>query len=327
MKKFRRENMSNIREMIQNETGVNFAGGNGFRMRHYVVLAACMVCILSLSAFAFYKFNSLNGDDLALSSVYLGDGKYEVIVTNLSEHDLRLQDKVRFMGWTTGEIAADKDGEIHVEAHNIPAGGTGVVKIDISDAYDIDRLESGLSENGGYYFVLTNNHFVFGQDWMCFINFDKKDEEEALDAHLAGVESRNEDNPEPPEYQNGMMAFEDWESPVKDMKVSGYFGEQDNGTMSDHINIVGSEGEEIYAVSDGTIVDTGFKSTCGNYVVIAVDEQTTVKYGYLQSVAVSVGDRVCKKDVIGYMGKSGMATGVNLFLAVNVNGQYINPLK
>ena len=97
--------------------------------------------------------------------------------------------------------------------------------------------------------------------------------------------------------------------------------------MSDHINIVGSEGEEIYAVSDGTIVDTGFESTCGNYVVIAVDEQTTVKYGYLQSVAVSVGDRVCKKDVIGYMGKSGMATGVNLFLAVNVNGQYINPLK
>ena len=61
MKKFRRENMSNIREMIQNETGVNFAGGNGFRMRHYVALAACMVCILSLSAFAFYKFNALLG--------------------------------------------------------------------------------------------------------------------------------------------------------------------------------------------------------------------------------------------------------------------------
>lgn len=327
MKKFRRENMSNIKEMIQNETGVNFAGGNGFRIRRYVILAACMLCFLSLSAFTYYKFNSLNGDDLALSSVYLGDGKYEVIVTNLSEHDLRLQDKVRFMGWTTGEIAADKDGEIYVEAHNIPAGGTGIVKIDISDAYDMDRLQSRLSENDGYYFVLTNNHFFFGQDWMCFINFDKKDEEEALDAHLAGVESRNENNPDPTEYQNGMLAFDDWESPVKDMKVSGYFGEQDNGTMSDHINIAGSEGEEIYAVSDGAIVDTGFESTCGNYVVIAVDEQTTVKYGYLQSVSVSAGDRVCKKDVIGYMGKTGMATGVNLFFAVKVNGQYINPLK
>ena len=32
-----------------------------------------------------------------------------------------------------------------------------------------------MAENDWYYFVLTNDHFVFGQDWMCSVDFVERD--------------------------------------------------------------------------------------------------------------------------------------------------------
>ena len=42
--------------------------------------------------------------------------------------------------------------------------------IDLSSAYDIALLEQPLTDDS-YYLVLTNNNFIFGQDWMCSIAF------------------------------------------------------------------------------------------------------------------------------------------------------------
>ena len=42
--------------------------------------------------------------------------------------------------------------------------------IDLSAAYDFSVLEQPLVDDH-YYFVLTNNNFLFGQDWMCSIEF------------------------------------------------------------------------------------------------------------------------------------------------------------
>ena len=47
--------------------------------------------------------------------------------------------------------------------------------IDLSEAYDIALLETPLVGNDWYYFILTNNHFAFGQDWMCPVDFAEPD--------------------------------------------------------------------------------------------------------------------------------------------------------
>lgn len=47
---------------------------------------------------------------------------------------------------------------------------TKTAGIDLSKAYDMDFLEQPLADDN-YYFVLTNNNFMFGQDWMCFVTF------------------------------------------------------------------------------------------------------------------------------------------------------------
>jgi hypothetical protein len=42
--------------------------------------------------------------------------------------------------------------------------------VNLSKAYDMDTLEQPLTDDW-YYFVLTNNNFIFGQDWMCSVDF------------------------------------------------------------------------------------------------------------------------------------------------------------
>ena len=41
----------------------------------------------------------------------------------------------------------------------------------------------------------------------------------------------------------------------------------------------------------------------------------------------SVGDKVQTGAEIASMGMTGGATGVNLYFAVNVNGEYVDPVK
>ena len=41
--------------------------------------------------------------------------------------------------------------------------------LDLSRAYNLAALDEPLAQ-GGYYLVLTNSNFVFGQDWICFIH-------------------------------------------------------------------------------------------------------------------------------------------------------------
>lgn len=53
----------------------------------------------------------------------------------------------------------------------IPAHSSGMMTIDLSGAYDTSLLETPLVDNDWYYLILTNNHFVFSQDWMCPVDF------------------------------------------------------------------------------------------------------------------------------------------------------------
>lgn len=328
MEKYRKENLTNIKSLIQKKTDVSFNGKYHTNVvRRNIILAASAMCFISLSAFGYYKFSSLSGDNLSLSSVYLGDGKYEIFVTNLSRHELKLQNKTKLMEWATGNEVEGKAGKIIVEASKIPAGETGIIHIDISEAYNVSDLQNALSDNNWYYFVLTNNDFMFGQDWMCSIDFSVDDIADVIESHNDFVEYITEDEPYIPEYKNEILIYSEWALPTDNLLISSYFGIQNHGIYSDHINIAGSEGDNIYAVADGVVIDIGYVSTYGNYVVLSVDGRTSVTYGHLKEVFVSEGDSVTRNTVIGSMGKTGMATGPNLSFAVCVDGEYINPLK
>lgn len=108
--------------------------------------------------------------------------------------------------------------------------------------------------------------------------------------------------------------------------MSTFYGEQRNGAYSDHINIAGTAGEEIYAVADGVVVQIAFEHIYGNTIIVDLGDGIMVQYGHLQKIMVSEGDTLQQGQVIATLGQTGMATGPNLLFSVTVNGEKINPL-
>jgi len=94
----------------------------------------------------------------------------------------------------------------------------------------------------------------------------------------------------------------------------------------DYIGITGKEGDSVYAVADGDIIDVGFDKTLGNYIVLATLSGEEVIYGHLSGSKVPKGAQIKAGDIIGLMGKSGNATGTFLSLTVKVNGEAEDPM-
>lgn len=132
---------------------------------------AAFLCFFSMTALAVGLFSSLSGDELSLSAAYEGNGVVSVQVENRSDKEIHFQSELRLMRWSTGEEVKPLDGEVSFSNTRIPAHASGTMVIDLSEAYDIALLETPLLDDDWYYFVLTNNNFLFGQDWMCTVVF------------------------------------------------------------------------------------------------------------------------------------------------------------
>ena len=135
------------------------------------IVAAVFFCFFSMTAFANNLFSSLSGDDLSLSATYEGNGVISVQIENRSDKELNFQSKLKLMRWSTSEEVKPLSGKVSFSNTEIPANASGTMIIDLSDAYDISLLETPISDDDWYYLVLTNNNFLFGQDWMCTVEF------------------------------------------------------------------------------------------------------------------------------------------------------------
>ena len=172
MNSFHKENRDHIKAIFQERTGVELTRRRraGRAVRVAAVAAAVLACCTVTALAANRLFSSLDGDDLALSAVYEGDGIVTVQVENRSGKALHFQKALKLMRWTTGEEIAPASGDVTFTGTEIEPYSSGVMTIDLSGAYDIGALEEPLTDDW-YYFVLTNNNFVFGQDWMCSVDF------------------------------------------------------------------------------------------------------------------------------------------------------------
>lgn len=177
MDSFNRTNLQNIKDIFEEKTGIDLDRRKSFPLfRMAMVTAVVIICCLGTTAFAVSLFSSLSDDDLEISSVYEGDGVVSIQVKNKSDKELHFQSLLRLMQWKTGEeIEPLTENSVSFSNTNIPAHSSGTMTIDLSEAYDIALLETPLAGNDWYYFILTNNHFVFGQDWMCPVDFAKSD--------------------------------------------------------------------------------------------------------------------------------------------------------
>lgn len=89
-----------------------------------------------------------------------------------------------------------------------------------------------------------------------------------------------------------------------------------------------SAGTPVYASAPGTVLGAGDSGPCGNMVQIEHPNGLTTAYCHLSRFApgLHTGQRVDARELVGYVGQSGRATGPHLHFAVRRGGVFIDPM-
>jgi murein DD-endopeptidase MepM/ murein hydrolase activator NlpD len=88
-------------------------------------------------------------------------------------------------------------------------------------------------------------------------------------------------------------------------------------------------GTPVWASASGRVVEVGMKRGSGNTIVIAHSNGIATRYYHLSRYArgLHVGQTVKQKDVIGFVGTTGLSTGPHLHFSVTKNGAFVDPNK
>jgi murein DD-endopeptidase MepM/ murein hydrolase activator NlpD len=86
-------------------------------------------------------------------------------------------------------------------------------------------------------------------------------------------------------------------------------------------------GTPVWSVSDGEVIHVGRKGGMGKAVQIRHTNGFVSTYGHLQRYAPDLreGMRVHRKQVVGYVGSTGLATGPHLHYDLRLNGEAVDP--
>lgn len=92
------------------------------------------------------------------------------------------------------------------------------------------------------------------------------------------------------------------------------------------LDIAAQEGQPVYAVNNGTVVETGDYFFTGNTVILDHGMGVFSLYAHLSKIDVKIGDKVTQGQLIGLIGMTGRATGPHLHWTMIVNQTLVEPL-
>ncbi len=95
------------------------------------------------------------------------------------------------------------------------------------------------------------------------------------------------------------------------------------------VDINGYEGQKIYAMLNGVVIDKYYVKDYGNVLIyegVVFDKKIKVFMAHLEKSHVNIGDEVVVGEEIAIVGNTGNSTGTHLHLAIYCNDKIINPL-
>lgn len=94
------------------------------------------------------------------------------------------------------------------------------------------------------------------------------------------------------------------------------------------VDYAASIGTPIKAAGDGKVIFAGRKGGYGRTVILKHGQRYSTLYAHMSHIARGIhsGKRVRQGQIIGYVGRSGLATGPHLHYEFRVNGVHRNPL-
>ncbi len=95
------------------------------------------------------------------------------------------------------------------------------------------------------------------------------------------------------------------------------------------IDYAAPTGTPVWASASGRVTEVGLKRGSGNTIVLAHANGLSTRYYHLSRYArgLHVGQQVKQKEVIGFVGMTGLATGPHLHFSVTKNGAFVDPSK
>lgn len=92
------------------------------------------------------------------------------------------------------------------------------------------------------------------------------------------------------------------------------------------IDIVGSEGEAVYATDAGVVVYAGWNNYgYGNMIMVDHGNNFQSLYAHLSSIGVGCGQSVGQGDLIGGIGTTGRSSGPHLHFEIRAISSFVNP--
>jgi murein DD-endopeptidase MepM/ murein hydrolase activator NlpD len=94
------------------------------------------------------------------------------------------------------------------------------------------------------------------------------------------------------------------------------------------VDYAAPQGTPVWAAGDGKVAFVGKKGGYGNVIILQHGNHYSTLYGHLANFArgMTMGKSVAVGQVIGYVGKTGLATGPHLHYEFRVDGVHRNPL-
>ena len=253
-------------------------------------------------------------------------------------------------------VRAKKSGEVYeIEEYELNTEKYRVFKnIEINNSLYVDGLKEGLPDS-----VIMDLVYIFGWDIdfvhdirpgdsysliyeEVFVNGEKK-----LDGDILIAEFINRDRTHTAiryKLQNGFSEYFSLEgrnvkkaflrSPVKFSYISSSYNLKRRHPILHKIrahtgvDYAASRGTPVRTTGDGTVVFANKKGGYGNLVEIKHTEDYSTRYAHLNKFhsKIKVGGKVKQSETIGYVGRTGTATGDHLHYEFRVNGKHTNPL-
>ena len=121
-----------------------------------------------------------------------------------------------------------------------------------------------------------------------------------------------------------------WMVPCSYKKLTSPFGMRDTGiagasTYHQGVDLSANAGTPIVASRGGTVTVARYSNSAGYYVTINHGDGFSSIYMHMSNFVVSAGQKVNQGQTIGYVGKSGVASGYHLHFGIAYNGAYVNP--
>ena len=121
-----------------------------------------------------------------------------------------------------------------------------------------------------------------------------------------------------------------WMVPCSYKKLTSPFGFRDTGiagasTYHQGVDLSANSGTPIVASRGGTVTVATYGNSAGYYVTINHGDGYSSIYMHMSNFIVSAGQKVNQGQTIGYVGKSGVASGYHLHFGIAYNGAYVNP--